>query len=290
MKILVLGASGMIGHKIWQYLNNKFTDTYFSLHHSYEQYEHLKIFPNVNYIDNFNAQNFPEAIKAIGSINPDIIINAIGITIRKGIDQNPEYTKKINSDFPHLLAEYCNKTNSKLIHFSTDCVFSGIKTNPYTESDEPDADDLYGRSKANGEVIDNSSTMTIRASMIGRELISHTELLDWLLLQHKNSKIFGYTNAIYSGITTLEMAKIISDILANNKFYSGLYHVSSNPISKYELLVKAAKTWNRDDIQIEPREATKSSNKSLDSSLFQEKFNWEQKPWDLMLSELFSNN
>ena len=163
------------------------------------------------------------------NINPDIIINAAGVTTRREKESTINQIKFTNSLLPNFLSSWCQKNGCKLIHFSTDCVFSGEKGN-YKDSDKPDALDTYGKTKSLGEVI-GANTLTLRSSMIGFELYNRTELLEWVL-SNKNKTINGFSNVIYSGITTTLMSKIVIKIIHDFPYLRGIYNISSAPISK----------------------------------------------------------
>ncbi len=278
MKILILGADGMIGHKMAQ----KFNMPKFELHlNSRSNKDFLKeIFPNANTIEN----NFlvSDIFKILNKINPDYILNCCGITIRRGINLNKSNSIKINSELPYLISDWTRKNSSKLIQFSTDCVFSGKKGH-YDDDSPPDAKDLYGSTKAKGEIA-IKNTLTLRSSMIGREIYNKTELLEWLI-RKKNKVINGFSNVIYSGITTLEMSKYVYDIIDKNISISGIYNVSSKPISKFQLLNKLNKKFNL-NIKIN-NDKSIFSNKSLNSKSFFAETGLKTPSWELMLEELF---
>ena len=222
-KVLVLGSTGMLGHQVVNYFD------------SLEEYDiHDVSYQNQlrNKTEIIDVNQFDKLEKLISKIEPKIIINCIGILI-DGSEKDIKNATYINSHFPHLLSKLCHKINAKLIHISTDCVFSGNK-GLYIESDVPDSDTIYGKTKYNGEIIDEEN-VTIRTSIIGPELKSNGQgLLDWFL-KEKNNTIEGYTNVIWTGVTTLELSKIIKIVI--DKKITGLYHISNNDIiSKYKLL------------------------------------------------------
>lgn len=234
MKIFILGGNGMIGHKIYQTLHKKFEDTWILVRQSLEDLTYKEVFNEEKIIHSVDLKQFDRVTRILDDLDPDIIINAAGITIRRGVDNSISNSITINSALPHFLEEWVTgKGGKRLIHFSTDCVFSG-KSGAYKEDSIPDAMDYYGKTKALGEV-KGSQTLTLRGSMIGRELANHTELLEWFLSQ-KGNTVKGFKNVIYSGITTVKMAEYITKIITDFPSMSGLYNVSSVPISKYELL------------------------------------------------------
>lgn len=234
MRILILGGNGMIGHKMYQILNEHFEDTWVLIRKNLANLKFKKIYNHSRTIDGVDVSDFCNFKRVLDKINPDIIINAIGITIRRGIQDSISKSIKVNAAFPHFLEEWINgKDGKRLIHFSTDCVFSG-SSGSYREESYTDARDYYGRTKALGEV-SGSQSLTLRGSMIGRELENHTELLEWFIAQ-KNKNIKGFDKVIYSGITTTQMAEFVKKIVIDFPKLSGLYNVSSLPISKYKLL------------------------------------------------------
>jgi dTDP-4-dehydrorhamnose reductase len=233
-RILILGANGMIGHKMYQVLSHKFSDVWALSRKNIDFEPYGSLFVSSKYVKCNDLSNFEDVLSILDSINPDVIINAVGVTIRRGINDLLSYSIRVNSALPHFLGEWVNRKKSKrLIHFSTDCVFSG-KSGSYLESTIPDAFDYYGKTKGLGEII-TSQCLTLRGSMIGRELEYHTELLEWFLSQ-KGKTIKGFSNALYSGISTIQMAEYVSKIISDFPEMSGLYNVSSIPISKFNLL------------------------------------------------------
>ena len=277
MKILILGADGMIGHKIAQTL----------LKHNFEI--HLNTRSNKNFFEN----KFPQCqiyqfdflsqdiLELLNKVFPDFILNAAGITIRRG-SENLENAIKINSELPYKIDSWCVINKKKQIHFSSDCVFSGSRGN-YLDSDNPDAKDNYGLTKSNGEV-NSKNTLTLRCSMIGREIFNETELLEWVISK-KRKKIKGFDRVIYSGITTLWMSELIVKILKEYPALSGIYNISSQPISKFDLITKINKLFKL-NIDIE-KDSSFSSNKSLNSNKFFNVTNVDRPKWDSMLLNLY---
>lgn len=217
-------------------------------------------------------------------VNPDIIINAVGVTIRREKDSTINQIKFTNSLLPNILNNWSKENNCRLIHLSTDCVFSG-KKGRYKDNDITDALDVYGKTKSLGEVSSNN-TLTLRSSMIGFELYNKTELLEWVF-KNQNKSINGFSNVIYSGITTSLMSEIIIKIINDFPDLSGIYNISSPPISKYSLLKKINDIF---DLNIEIKSIeSKSSDKSLISTSFFNKTGIKITCWDSMLIELKKN-
>lgn len=208
---------------------------------------------------------------------PEIVINCVGALVQES-QSNPSSAIYLNALFPHVLKDLCNVNDAKLIHVSTDCVFSG-KKGAYSEDDFRDADDIYGRSKALGEIFD-APHCTLRTSIIGPELKDGTGLFHWFMKQEGEVK--GYTNAYWSGVTTLELAKNIRKAIDND--LTGLYHVSNgDKISKFELLGKFNR-FRKDKVQVHPYD-TYVADKSLTKS---SKFDFEVISYDAMLDELIT--
>ncbi len=274
MRILILGADGMIGHKIAQSLED------FELILASRKSISLKsigIIKGKMVLHNLITDSLD---LLLDSTTPDIIINCAGITTRRGVEDNIVNTGLLNSELPHKLDSWANLNSKKLIHFSTDCVFSGNKGN-YLDNDFADANDIYGKSKALGEV-DSLNTLTLRCSMIGRELYNFTELFEWLK-KNKNKKIEGYSNTFYSGITTVRMGIILNQILKKNLNLSGIYNISSTPISKFDLLIKLSNAFN---LNVEVKQNTNNkSNKVLISEKFTEITGIYPPNWDDLISE-----
>ena len=248
LKVLVLGSTGLIGHQVFNYLVK--TEKYELYNITYRK----KLNNETILCDVRNQDKFIEQVK---SISPDVIINCIGILI-KGANVDPENAIFINAYFPHRLMSLADELNSKLIHISTDCVFSGEKEMPYIEKDFKDGKDTYAKTKGLGEII-NEKHLTLRTSVIGPELKTNgEELFHWFMSQ--SGEIKGYTKAIWSGVTTLVLAKVIEWAIENKS--TGLYHVTNNKsIDKFTLL-NLIKKHTKKDILIHPFDE-KECNKSF---------------------------
>ena len=275
MKVLVLGIDGMIGHKIAQSIQNN----YELIGTSRKELKNQDIGLDQGKIvkHDFLKHNSESLLK---NVSPSVIINCVGITPRRGINESIKNSELLNSKLPHLIDKWSKKNNSKLIHLSTDCVFSGLTGN-YEDDSIPDASDLYGLSKAKGEV-KNSSSLTLRCSMIGREVYNFTELFEWLFSM-KGKSVEGYNKVLYSGITTVRMGKIIKSIIKNYISLSGIYNISSVPISKFDLLKKLSKAFELNvDIKENPNII---SNKILISKKFTEITGINTPNWDDLILE-----
>ena len=283
MKVLILGGEGMLGHKVFQVLSRRFETfatfrSFNGLWTHYPMYENLDRSRTIGGVD---ATDFDTVVRAFAQVKPAVVINCIGIVKQLQEAKDPLISINLNSLFPHRLAELCAATGTRMLHMSTDCVFSGRKGN-YTEDDVPDAEDLYGRTKLLGEV-NREGCLTIRTSIFGRDFAKQSALLEWFL-SNRGGRVCGYVNAIYTGFPTQVLARIMGDLIADYPNLSGLYHVSSAPISKYDLLVKIRDAMGL-DIEIEPYEDV-HCDRSLDSSRFRAETGYSIPGWDEMIAEL----
>ena len=281
MRILIFGGSGMLGHKLWEHLSVRFPETFVVIRHPRETYKEFKLFEDSEHlVDNIDAMDFPIVQSVLSKVNPDIILNCIGITKRHETKNDPITSISLNSLFPHKLTKWGNNNNAKVISFSTDCVFDG-KSGKYTEESLTSAEDIYGKTKALGEV-KVGNVLTLRSSFIGSELSNGSELLEWFLAQTGTVK--GFRKAIYSGLTTLELCRVVEKIISDYPDAKGLYQVSSDPITKFDLLLLIKKKMGL-SIEIIP-EDNFSCDRSLDSSRFREEFNYTPPSWEAMIDEL----
>lgn len=273
-----MGSDGMIGHQIFLGLlkENFLINAHFKKKKPKQSFLKAK-----NAIFHFSEITAVNILQLLLDVNPDIIINAAGVTIRREKDTSLNQIIFTNSLLPNILNTWSEKNDCRLIHFSTDCVFSGKKGN-YKDNDITDALDIYGKTKSLGEV-NSDFALTIRCSMIGFELYNKTELLEWAF-RNQNKSINGFSNVIYSGITTSLMSRIIIKIINDFTDLSGIYNISSAPISKYYLLKKINDIFDL-SIKIKSIES-KSSDKSLVSSNFYNKTGIKITDWDSMLIEL----
>ena len=283
MKVLILGAGGMLGHKLWQTYRDKY-EVWGTVRSSYHRYAPLNLFDPKRLLEGVDATNLDTVISALGATTPDVVINCIGILKQLPTAKDPIVSLSINSLFPHRLANLCQSARARLIHISTDCVFSGRK-GMYAEDDASDAEDLYGRTKYLGEV-SGLGCLTLRTSIIGRELATASGLVEWFL-GNQGSKVRGYTQAIYSGFSTLALARIIADVLENHPGLTGLYHVSSDPISKYDLLCLIRRAVNL-PIEIEPFEEIRI-DRSLDSTRFRQATGFTPPSWPEMVTRMIDD-
>ena len=268
-KVLILGSSGLIGHQVYNYLKD---NSDFSLSNiSYRR----KLNNETVLLDARNEQNFFDKIKRI---QPDYIVNCIGVLISEA-KQDSESAIFLNAHLPHRLEELANKINAKLIHMSTDCVFSGNKQSPYLETDERDGEDTYAKTKALGEVI-SENHLTIRTSVVGPEIINGSEeLFHWFMNQ--SGVIEGFTKAIWSGVTTIELAKAIKWFIDNNT--TGLYHLTNGiPLSKYDLF-HLFKKYTGKNIEIIPIDGNETNKSFIDTRKL---IDYEIPSYEQMISDL----
>lgn len=282
-RLLILGGEGMLGHKAFQVLSRRF-DTWVSFRDAMGMWTRYPIYESVDRnlaLVGVDVMNFDTVVRAFGRAKPDVVVNCIGIIKQLREASDPIISIGLNSLFPHRLADLCAVTGTRLIHISTDCVFSGRKGN-YTEEDAADASDLYGRTKLLGEV-SREGCLTIRTSIFGRDFLKQSALLEWFL-SHRGGRVQGYKNAIYTGFPTLILSRIIGDIIADYPQLFGLYQVASAPISKYELLVKIRDAM-RLDVEIEPYDDP-PCDRSLSAARFVAAVGYHIPTWDTMIAEL----
>lgn len=280
MRLVILGGTGMLGHTLWERLSLRFPDTYTTIRKGIRDYGDDRLLGSDRVIDHIDVMDFRMLEGALRGVRPDVILNCIGITKRREEPQNPIPSIILNAMLPHKLAEMAADLNAKLIHFSTDCVFDG-RTGRYSDDAPTNATDLYGRTKALGEVTGNS-VLTLRSSFIGKELREGTELLEWFLSQ-KNA-VRGFKNAIYTGLTALELCRVIEKLLLDYPDASGLYNVSSEPINKFDLLRLIGEKMHR-RVEIIPDESF-HCDRSLDSARFRRDFGYTPPTWTKMMEEL----
>ncbi len=232
MRVLILGGAGMLGHKLWQRLGETH-ETWVTLRTENNTLEVLGNFEADRTLLGVDAYQ-PETIaRVLGDTNPDVVINCIGIIKQRPEAEQPLPSLQINALFPHQLAAMCRNAGSRLVHISTDCVFSGRK-GMYSEQDVSEAEDLYGRTKYLGEV-SGDGCLTLRTSLIGRELRADYGLVEWFL-SNRGGRVRGYRRAVFSGLTTEAFVRLLETILLEQPELSGVFHVASVPINKYDLL------------------------------------------------------
>lgn len=279
-RILIVGASGMLGSTLLRYF---FADNESQVYGTVRSLGSLQGLPaNVlaTVSSGVDMESTDSLLKVFSKIRPDIVVNCIGLVKQLSDSNSPLIALPINSLFPHRLAEICAVARSRLIHMSTDCVFSG-KRGMYHERDVPDAQDLYGVSKRLGE-LDYPHAITLRTSIIGHELSGHRSLLNWFLAQ--DGQVKGFSNAIFSGLPTIEVAKLIKNHVIPHDQLHGLYHVSAEPIDKYTLLNIIKRVYGKDNEIL--KDGSFVIDRSLDSTRFREATGFVPRGWDEMANAM----
>lgn len=279
MRILILGGDGMLGHRLLAHFSGRH-DVRVTLRRPLDAYAAFGCFTPDNAFGGIELSAAAALQPVLAGFQPEAIVNAAGIVKQRPTAAEAIPSIEINALLPHRLAVLCAEIGARLVHMSTDCVFSGRKGN-YAEGDPSDAEDLYGRTKYLGEVHE-PRCITLRTSMIGPELSRKTGLLEWFLAQR--GTIRGYRRAIFSGFTTFEMARIIELLLTQFPDASGVYQVSSEPISKFDLL-RMVKERLALPTEIVPYDDF-VCDRSLDSTRFRADFGYRPPEWPAMVAEL----
>ncbi len=283
-RIVVLGVAGMLGHKMFQRLRAEFPGSVLGI------MREQAVAPPLNRVDLLQGSDVVSGVDVLDflrlrelleDLRPRYIVNCVGI-----IKQRPEVhdavpTIAINALLPHQLAAVSGSWGGRLIHFSTDCVFSGSRGR-YTESDFSDARDLYGRSKFLGEV-DGPNALTLRTSIIGRELTQHRSLLDWVLSQD-GGVVHGFTRAIFSGVTTNHLASLVGRVIRNHQTLQGLYQVASNPVRKYDLLCLIRDAFSL-DLEVIP-DSSEDCDRSMLGDRLRSAIGYQSPSWPELVTEL----
>jgi dTDP-4-dehydrorhamnose reductase len=283
MRILIFGGDGMLGHCLLRHFQRNH-ETGVTLRRPLADYSRFGLFNRGNTFDETDARDVRRVAAVVSAYHPQAVVNAVGIVKQRPEAHEADLSNEVNALFPHRLAELCRARAARLVHLSTDCVFSGEKGN-YAEADRPDPVDLYGESKLRGEV-SSPGAITLRTSMIGPELDRKTGLVEWLLAQ-KGKTIKGYRKAVFSGFTTTELARLIEKLISRHPEAHGIYHASSDPISKFDLLTRLDRRLGL-GVTIVPDDAV-VCDRSLDSTRFRKTFDYSPPSWDAMLDELAAN-
>lgn len=279
-KVVILGGAGMLGHKLFQVLRQRLPDTYVTIRGDIGRsaLERVQLLQSDNVVAGVDATDFDALRSRLKAWAPRVVVNCVGIIKQRDASKSAIPSIMLNALFPHRLAEAATEWGGRVIHFSTDCVFSGGKGN-YREDDASDADDLYGKSKFLGEVA-TPNAVTLRTSIIGRELTEHRSLVDWFLSQN-GKNVRGFRRVIYSGITTNEMANVVLRIINDLPTLSGLYQVVSEPITKYDLLGLIRDAYCL-DITIDPDDR-EVLDRSMRGERFHEATGWRAPSWPEMV-------
>ena len=279
MKILVLGGNGMLGHQLMCSLSATH-DVKCTLRSRLADYASLGLFSETNTYFESDIRDLERLSTIFDEFRPEVVVNCIGIVKQRPESKERSLSIEINALAPHKIAELCALKSVRFIHISTDCVFNG-KTGNYIESDPCNVSDIYGLTKYLGEVHDEPA-ITIRTSIVGHELSRGTGLLEWFLSQEGQVK--GFKQAIYSGVTTNELANVIDMLVTRHSNASGLYHLASEAINKFDLLCLFGDIYSH-KIPIEPDESFKC-DRSLNGELFRKTFDYTPPEWPLMVQEM----
>jgi dTDP-4-dehydrorhamnose reductase len=280
MRVIIIGGNGMLGHQLCRLLPERM-DVWATFREIPKSFECL---PEDRMISNLLAQDTTRVQEILDMIKPNAVVNAVGIVKQRDEARQAVPSIQVNALFPHQLADLCVERSIRVIQISTDCVFSGSRGN-YSEIDVPDPVDLYGRTKLLGE-LNRPGSLTLRTSIIGWQLNTFSSLLSWFALQ-RNKHIKGYRKAIYSGFSTTVLAQLIGDILQTRPDLNGVYQVASEPISKFDLLVKLREMLGWSDIVIDPDDQF-FCDRSLSSTRFTTATGWRSPTWEAMLQGLAS--
>jgi dTDP-4-dehydrorhamnose reductase len=278
VKILILGVSGMLGHALFDVLSADQDLDVFGASRSAVSRPGAspdKLFSGVDVL------NDDDMVRVMRKVQPDVVINAVGLIKQLGSAKDPLQAIPINALLPHRLSNLCALTGARFIQISTDCVFAGDRGG-YQEAERPDATDLYGLSKFLGEVVDAPHAITLRTSIIGRELRSSNSLVDWFLAAGKSVK--GYSNAVFSGLPTVVLADVIRQHVLPRPDLHGLYHVSVDAIDKAALLRLIAKVYGL-EVEIEDVPEPRI-DRSLNSDRFREATGYRPQPWPVLIERM----
>ena len=274
MKIVVLGASGMLGNAVFRYLVSDQRYTVWGTVRSSASLKYFSASERERLVVGLDVLSQDDLLEFFMQYRPDVVINCTGLIKQLSTANDPLAVLPINALLPHRLQKLAQLIGARLVHISTDCVYAGTQ-GQYVEADVSDAEDLYGKSKYIGEVHDSANAITLRTSIIGHELSGNKSLVDWFLSQSGSVK--GYQKAIFSGLPTVEMARVIADYVLPNAALNGLYHVSAEAIDKYSLLKLVAEKYGK-TIDIVADDAV-AIDRSLDSSRFRQATGYLPPSW-----------
>ncbi len=280
MRVLILGVSGMLGNAMFRTLSELPEHQVFGTARRVAALRHFSEALGANIVCGVDVENHDSLARVFAAVRPQFVINCIGVVKQLAAADDPLITIPINTLLPHRLAALCKIADARLVQISTDCVFSG-KMGGYIESDFPDADDLYGRSKLLGEV-DYSNAVTLRTSIIGHELDGHRSLVNWFLSQE--GKTQGFRRAVFSGLPTVVLARLVRDVVLPRPDLHGLYHVAAAPISKFDLISLIASVYGK-KITIEPDDRL-VIDRSLDATRLREATGYVAPGWDVLIKSM----
>lgn len=280
MRALVVGAAGMLGHRLWRELSGRM-ETFAAVRRPYCDYAPLAWFDERRVVDRVDASNGEDLERAFRVARPDVVINAVGLVKQRRDAVDPVRAITMNSLVPHQLANRASDIGARLIQLSTDCVFSGRRGN-YAETDLPDATDLYGRTKLLGEV-DRDDALTIRTSMVGREIGSARGLIEWFL-SHRSESVRGFTRARFSGLSTLELARVIAKLTVDGPALRGVWHVAGEQISKFGLLSIVNDAFGLRSTMV--ADDSLECDRTLDATRFMNATGYRPPTWAAMVAEM----
>ncbi len=279
-RVLILGASGMLGHTVLRVFAESLD---FQAFGSVRTGASLALLPKdlrERVYSGIDVESSDSLVTLFGMVRPTVVINCIGLVKQLAGADDPLAAIPINALLPHRLARLCSLADARFIHVSTDCVFSGIK-GMYAETDASDAQDLYGKSKFLGEV-DYPHAITLRTSIIGHELGPSNGLIGWFLAQ--TGEVQGYRRAVFSGLPTVELARVIRDFVLPRPALTGIYHVAANPTNKFDLLRLVSNVYEK-AIRISPNESV-VIDRSLDAARFSEATGYRAPPWPALVKQM----
>lgn len=285
MRVLVLGVSGMLGNAVIDVFSKDSSHEVWGTLRSASALRHFREEQQERLLAGVDVLDQDALVQALNVVRPDVVINCVGLIKQLAGANDPLSTLPVNAMFPHRLARLCGLSGIRVIHVSTDCVFSGRKGR-YTEDDLSDAEDLYGKSKFIGELHDLPHAITLRTSIIGHELRSNFALVDWFLSQA--GEVRGYSRAFFSGLPAVELASVIKDYVITRPELSGLYHVASAPIAKHELLCLIAERYQK-SINIVPDERL-VIDRSLNSEYFRQTTGYVAPAWPKLIERMFNES
>lgn len=278
MKILILGVTGMLGNAVFRVFSSDLDHDTWGTVRSSAALRYFAPQHQAHLLSGVDVLDQDALTSVIAEVRPDVVINCVGLIKQLADAKDPLTALPINAMLPHRLARLCALSGARLIHISTDCVFSGRKGG-YLESDVSDAEDLYGKSKYIGELHDLPHAITLRTSIIGHELNSNHSLVDWFLSQEGSTR--GFSKAIFSGLPTAELARVMKDFVLPHPELNGLYHVSAEPIAKLDLLTLIAGQYGK-SIEIRP-DAALVIDRSLNSERFTQATGYKAPTWPQLI-------
>lgn len=282
MRIAILGATGMLGNAMFRILHRAPGHTTYAVGRSASMRNHFPGVTEDRFVSGIDVENQDALLDMFQRIQPEVVINCVGLVKQLDTANDPLQALPINALLPHRLARLCAIAGARVIQISTDCVFSGSRGS-YRETDTADATDLYGRSKLMGE-LHAPHAITLRTSIIGHELGGHRSLIGWFLAQQGSVK--GYSRAIFSGLPTVELARLIRDEVLPRPSLQGLYHVAADPIDKLSLLRLVAQTYGK-EIDIIPDDSLQI-DRSLNADRFRAATGYVAAPWPTLVEHMYS--